>query len=122
MVLGSHLLFLKYYPSTCTYLPIASVEGQRWFNRPPASMTPPQLDSSYIGWRLQVVIVVFLPLQLFCVVLRFYARRLSGRKYGWDDWLIIASFLGQCVLSGLILGKNWGYLAIYRCEAGSWSS
>ncbi|VUC28925.1 unnamed protein product [Clonostachys rosea] len=61
-------------------------------------------STEYIGWRIDVIAGVLVPLQVLCVGLRFYSHRLSGKKYDWDDWLILANLFSQLVLAGMILG------------------
>lgn len=60
----------------------------------------------YVGHRLEVFIGVFCPLMLLLVALRFYSRTLTARPYSADDWLIVASLLGQFIQSGAALGKG----------------
>jgi hypothetical protein len=58
----------------------------------------------YIGWQLEVFIGVFLPLQVIAVAARFYAQSRADSKFGLDDWLVIASLLGQFVTGGICIG------------------
>ncbi|KAI3331961.1 hypothetical protein HD806DRAFT_478908 [Xylariaceae sp. AK1471] len=58
----------------------------------------------YTGWKLEVFIGVFLPLQVVAVAARFYAQTFADSKFGLDDWLVIASLLGQFVTAGICIG------------------
>jgi hypothetical protein len=62
-------------------------------------------SSEYIGWRLEVFVGVFTPLQVVFVALRFYARSLASSPWAWDDVLILVSLLGQLVASGIAIGE-----------------
>ncbi|CAH0050541.1 unnamed protein product [Clonostachys solani] len=77
-------------------------------------------STEYIGWRIDVLAGVLTPLQILCVGLRFYSHRLSGKKYDWDDWLILANLFTQLVLAGMILGVvhqgGVGYHVEYHAE------
>ncbi|KAH7310812.1 hypothetical protein B0I35DRAFT_514802 [Stachybotrys elegans] len=70
------------------------------------------MDNEYIGWRLEIAIGIFIPLQIVCVGLRFYDRTLTRRDYGWDDGFIVASLIDQLVLCGIAIG------AIYEAGVG----
>ena len=63
-------------------------------------------SSEYIGWRLEVFIGVFTPLQVLFVALRFYARSLASSPWAWDDVLIVISLLGQLVAGGIAIGES----------------
>lgn len=69
-------------------------------------MTPPSTSSEYIGWRLEVFVGIFTPLQLIFVALRFYARSLASNPWAWDDGLIIIALLGQFVAAGIAVGES----------------
>lgn len=62
-------------------------------------------DGNYIGNRLIIFVSFFTPLQLVLVVLRLFARRLTARSRGLDDWLVVASLLSQFVQAGISIGK-----------------
>lgn len=63
-------------------------------------------NSEYIGGRLAIFIAVFTPLQVLAVALRFYARTLTERPCGVDDWLVVTSLLAQLVQAGAAVGKQ----------------
>ncbi|KAI0172476.1 hypothetical protein GGR52DRAFT_590944 [Hypoxylon sp. FL1284] len=75
-------------------------------------------SSEFIGDRAVVFVAVFVGIQIIAVALRFYARSLTTRRYGLDDWLVAASLLSMiingalaifCVKKG-IAGYHLGYL------------
>ncbi|KAI1500660.1 hypothetical protein F5X99DRAFT_232076 [Biscogniauxia marginata] len=68
-------------------------------------MTKDLNSPEYIGSRLEIFIGVFVPLQIAAVVLRFYARALTARRSGLDDWLVVVSLLGQIVAAGIAIGS-----------------
>jgi hypothetical protein len=61
-------------------------------------------DASYIGYRLEAFAGVYIPLQIIFVGLRLYARRLTGRKYDYEDWLVIAAMVANLLQASLIIG------------------
>lgn len=63
------------------------------------------VSSEYIGYRLEVFIAVFIPIQLIAVALRFYARSLTVQKYDGGDWLISAALIGQLVAAGIAISE-----------------
>lgn len=63
-------------------------------------------DSTYIGNTLVIFITCFTPLQILAVIGRLYARRLTARAQGADDFLVIASLLGQFVAAGIAIGMR----------------
>lgn len=62
-------------------------------------------QTEYVGNRLTVFIALFTPLQLVVVVLRFVARRLTARRHGIDDWLVITCLLSQFIATGIAIGQ-----------------
>ncbi|KAI0835423.1 hypothetical protein F5Y06DRAFT_134740 [Hypoxylon sp. FL0890] len=73
----------------------------------------------YIGYRLEIFVGVFTAFEIAAVALRFYARTLTVRSFGADDWLVAASLLGQIVAGAVAIaavkqgaiGYHVGYLA-----------
>ncbi|KAI0020290.1 hypothetical protein F4780DRAFT_742769 [Xylariomycetidae sp. FL0641] len=61
-------------------------------------------SSNYVGWRLHVFLGVFTPLQVAIVACRFWARSLTKRGFETDDWLVLASLMGQFVATGIAIG------------------
>ncbi len=69
----------------------------------------------YIGWKLDVLIAVLVPLQIISVALRFYARWLVVRtKFALNDILICISLILQLVLSGVMIGSCIGILILIK--------
>jgi hypothetical protein len=59
-------------------------------------------NQEYCGNKLVTISIVFIILNCVFVILRFYARSITKTAYGWDDYLIIASFISNislCVVS-----------------------
>lgn len=63
-------------------------------------------DTPYIGWRLVVFVSVVTPLLVIVTALTFYARSLTSRRLGLDDWLVLIALLGQFGATGLALGES----------------
>ncbi|KAI1771724.1 hypothetical protein F4818DRAFT_445055 [Hypoxylon cercidicola] len=87
---------------------------------------PDNYDSpEFIGDREFIFVIVFIGIQIIAVALRFYARALTTRKYGLDDWLVIASLLSIIAIGALslsaikqgIVGYHMGYLEKTNPEA-----
>lgn len=62
-------------------------------------------DIPYIGWRLVVFVSVVTPLLVLVTALRFYARSLTSRRFGLDDWLVLIALFGQFGATGLAVGE-----------------
>ncbi|GAB1317019.1 Rhodopsin domain-containing protein [Madurella fahalii] len=62
-------------------------------------------NSEYAGYRLEILVSIFTPVQVAAVVIRFYSRTLTVRPYTADDWLVIASLLSQFVMAASILAS-----------------
>jgi hypothetical protein len=62
--------------------------------------------SEYVGYRLNIFLAVFIPLQIVAVVLRFWARSIRRGSYGADDWLVVVSLICQMVACGIGIGKS----------------
>ncbi|KAI1408080.1 hypothetical protein F5Y13DRAFT_194673 [Hypoxylon sp. FL1857] len=75
-------------------------------------------DPENIGYRLEIFVGVFTVFEIAAVALRFYARTLTVRSFGADDWLVTASLLAQIVAGGVAIaavqqgaiGHHVGYL------------
>ncbi|TVY14251.1 hypothetical protein LARI1_G007784 [Lachnellula arida] len=63
------------------------------------------LSSVNIGWRLETFIAVFTSLEIIIVILRFYARSLTVKKYDTGDGLIIAALFGQIVAGSIAISS-----------------
>ncbi|KAF7596792.1 hypothetical protein BBP40_012391 [Aspergillus hancockii] len=72
--------------------------------------TPPDEVPAYIGDRLLIMTALFVPLQIFCVALRFYARRQVHTKWAFDDAVILFALAEQMGMAGLSIAavKNAG--------------
>lgn len=66
-----------------------------------------KIDSSeYVGDRAVIFTGIFLGVQIVAVALRFYARALTPRKYGLDDWLVVASLLSAVASSAVSISEQ----------------
>jgi hypothetical protein len=48
------------------------------------------------GWTYLGVNILFLILVTVVVAARFWSRRLTKARYGWDDWLILGALVVYC--------------------------
>ncbi|KAN0066797.1 hypothetical protein V8E54_015086, partial [Elaphomyces granulatus] len=84
-----------------------------WQLRNESSVEPSAISNQeYCGDKLVTISIVFIILNSVFVILRFYARSITKAAYGWDDYLIIASFISNvslCVVS---------IIAVYRGGVG----
>jgi len=69
----------------------------------PLPTLTPEYAAEDIGYQLVNVAIAFIPLTMFFVGLRFYSRRLSRTKLGWDDYLCIISLVLQIGESALAI-------------------
>ncbi|KAF5855134.1 hypothetical protein ETB97_009845 [Aspergillus alliaceus] len=58
----------------------------------------------YIGDRLLIFTAFFVPFQVFCVALRFFARYKISTPWGLDDALILFALAEQLAMAGLSIG------------------
>ena len=61
--------------------------------RPPVTQMP---GVSSRGWTYLGVNILFLFLVTVVVAARFWSRRLTKARYGWDDWLILGALVVYC--------------------------
>jgi hypothetical protein len=62
-------------------------------------------DAQSIGYRLLIFIGFYIPIQIIFVGLRLYARRIVGRKFVLEDWLVLAALFANLLQACLILGE-----------------
>lgn len=65
---------------------------------------PPEEVSVYIGDRLLIFTALFVPLQIFCVVLRFISRHKVHTPWGLDDAVILFALAEQMGMAGISIG------------------
>lgn len=72
----------------------------------PSSIDPNSIDTpEFTGDRAVIYIYVFTGIQIVAVALRFWARALTLRSWGWDDWLVGASLLSTIVYGAASISK-----------------
>ena len=74
------------------------------------TLTPEYIEA-YSGGQLIAVAIAFIPILLFFVGLRFYARHLSKTARGLDDWIVLASLIIQIGASAVAICKFIGYFS-----------
>ncbi|KAN0072015.1 hypothetical protein V8E54_009744, partial [Elaphomyces granulatus] len=74
--------------------------AHHWQLRNESSVEPSAIGNheDYCGNKLVTISIVFIILNCVFVILRFYARSITKNAYGWDDYLIIASFISNISL------------------------
>ncbi|KAE8368547.1 hypothetical protein BDV27DRAFT_40174 [Aspergillus caelatus] len=65
---------------------------------------PPEEVSVYIGDRLLIFTALFVPLQIFCVALRFISRHKVHTPWGLDDAVILFALAEQMGMAGISIG------------------
>jgi NADH:ubiquinone oxidoreductase subunit 3 (subunit A) len=70
-------------------------------------MTKHQPSANFNGNELYVVASVFIVLDIVCVALRFWARKIGKIHWGWDDVLIIPGLIFCLSVSIVSLGEQW---------------
>lgn len=61
--------------------------------------------SEYRGKRLLIFTALFIPVQIFCVALRYLARYLVEGPWGLDDIVVLTSLAFQLCLAGISIGE-----------------
>ena len=64
-----------------------------------------ETSSEYRGRRLLIFTACFIPVQIFCVALRYLARYLVKGPWGLDDIVIFTSLTFQLCLAGISIGE-----------------
>jgi hypothetical protein len=60
-------------------------------------------DEGYSGDTLAAISIIFVILNAIFITLRCYAHSLTKAVYGWDDYLIFASFVSDTALSVMLI-------------------
>ena len=63
----------------------------------------------YIGDRLLIFTALFVPLQIFCVALRFISRYKVRTPWGLDDAVILFALAQQMGMAGISIGSWPGH-------------
>lgn len=74
----------------------------------------PGVSEDYSGTTLVVFTAIFVPVQIFCVALRYLARYIIQGPWGLDDVLVLASLILQLCMAGISIGE---YFAIIQNRA-----
>lgn len=61
--------------------------------------------SAYSGNKLLIFTAIFVPVQIFCVALRYLSRYLVDGSWGLDDILIVTSLVLQMGQAGVSIGE-----------------
>ena len=69
------------------------------------SVSQPVPSSEYVGNRVFVFSIIFIPVQIICVLLRFLARYLIKKSWGFDDLIIVVSLIFQLSQAALCIGR-----------------
>jgi hypothetical protein len=60
-------------------------------------------DEGYSGDTVAAISIIFVILNAIFITLRCYAHSLTKAVYGWDDYLIFASFISDTALSVMLI-------------------
>lgn len=78
---------------------------------PTTTMTSsPGVRAEYSGTTLIVFTAIFVPVQIFCVILRYLARYIILGPWGLDDALVLTSLILQLCMAGLSIGEYFAIL------------
>ena len=75
-------------------------------------------SSEYRGRRLLIFTACFVPVQIFCVALRYLARYLVKGPWGLDDIVVFTSLTFQLCLAGISIGELQAVEHISRVKCG----
>lgn len=70
-----------------------------------ATSFPPGYLEAYCGAKLMHTGIAFIPLEIFFVLVRYYARYLSETSWRLDDALILPSLIFNLALISISLGQ-----------------
>ncbi len=76
-------------------------------NQASGSRYPPGYLEEYNGNGPITVAIVFISLEVICVALRFWARRIGKTAWGADDSLIVVGAMLCLGLIGVCLGEHY---------------
>jgi hypothetical protein len=93
--------------------------AHHWQLRNESSVEPSAIGNheDYCGNKLVTISIVFIILNCVFVILRFYARSITKNAYGWDDYLIIASFISNISLCAVSISM---YALFYHLPLSLW--
>ena len=74
-------------------------------------------SSEYRGRRLLIFTACFIPVQIFCVALRYLARYLVKGPWGLDDIVVFTSLTFQLCLAGISIGELQAveHISLVKC-------
>lgn len=73
---------------------------------PAVGVDPPAADTEYSGDTLLVVTVIFIPIIMLCVALRYLSRYLVCGGWGLDDVLIFTSLILQLGMAVIAISAS----------------
>ena len=76
-----------------------------------------ETSSEYRGRRLLIFTACFIPIQIFCVALRYLARYLVKGPWGLDDIVVFTSLTFQLCLAGISIGELQAveHICMFKC-------
>lgn len=86
-------------------------------NQSSVPLFPPGYLDEYNGRQPILVAMIFIVLEVVCVVLRFWARIIGKIAWGADDALIIIGAIQCLAVIGCCLGEQW-FISILKPFAG----
>ena len=89
---------LLFYPSRSTHPSYSNPLRHIMVQLPPLEViatwpTPNYVDPVTRGWANAIVNIVLYPLVCIALSIRIYTRLRITKSFGWDDWLILLSFV-----------------------------
>lgn len=62
-------------------------------------------NTEYSGSKILIVTTILVPVQVFCVTLRYFVRYRIKGPWGLDDVVVVASLVLQLGMAGVAIGK-----------------
>lgn len=70
-----------------------------------SSVSLSAVSAVYSGNKLTIFTICFIPVQIVCVALRYFARHLTQASWGVDDVLVSISLISQLCMAGISIGQ-----------------
>ena len=58
----------------------------------------------YIGYKLFIFTIIFIPVQIFAVELRFNVRHFAKQPWGISDLMVLTSLVAQMCMAAIAFG------------------
>ena len=76
-------------------------------------------SAEYHGNRLIIFTAIYIPVQVFCVALRYVSRYMVEGPWGLDDAVVLTSLALQICMAGISIGEQWSIITLYLRGVGT---